>query len=69
MRELHSPARIAFVICVRGRHVEEVWVKELSVERRTWHRDSRVESAPVADPGRAPEKAKLIVMQCQHLLD
>jgi hypothetical protein len=54
---------------IRGRHLEEIFVKKLVIKRSLWRCYGRLECTPVADSRRAAEKAKLVVVQCQHVLD
>ena len=54
---------------IGSRHVEEVFVKELVVKRGLWRCNSRLKRTTIANSRGTTEKAKLIVMQCQHVLD
>ena len=51
---------------IRGRHVKEIWMEEISGKGRRRSRDSRIERRRVTETVRPAEKAKLIGVKGKH---
>jgi hypothetical protein len=49
--------------------MEEIFVKEFIVEGGLWRCHSRLESTLIANPCGSTEKAELVVVERQHVLD